>query len=131
MTRVLPQPTKVSKPFWDACRRGEFIIQKCGNCGSHLFYPVRMCPDCSSLDLGWVPASGKGTIYSLSTLVQATDGDKDGPPTILALVALDEGPVMMSNIVGKDAGDARIGDSVAVEFASVSDEISLPMFHRV
>jgi uncharacterized OB-fold protein len=131
MTRVLPQPTKVSQPFWDACRRGEFIIQKCTSCGSHLFYPVRMCPDCSSLELSWVPASGRGTIYSLSTLVQATDAEKNGPPTILALVALAEGPVMMSNIVGEGAEAARIGDSVAVEFTPVSDEISLPMFHRI
>ena len=131
MPRVLPQPTKVSQPFWDACRRGEFIIQKCDNCGSHLFYPVRMCPECSNLELSWVPASGRGTIYSLSTLVQATDADKLGPPTILALVALAEGPVMMSNIVGEGAEEARIGDNVAVEFAPVSEDFSLPMFHRV
>ncbi len=131
MARVLPQPTKVSQPFWDACKRGEFIVQRCNACSAHLFYPVRMCPECSSLDIGWVKASGSGTIYSLSTLVQATDGDSDGPPTVLALVALAEGPVMMSNIVGPDAADARIGDKVAVEFAAVSDDISLPMFHRV
>lgn len=130
MARVLPQPTKVSRPFWDACKRGEFILQQCGNCGSHLFYPVRMCPECASLDIGWVGASGRGTIYSLSTLVQATDGDKDGPPTVLALVALAEGPVMMSNIVGPDAANARIGDAVEVEFQAASEEISLPMFSR-
>ena len=129
MARILPQPTKISQPFWDACRRGEFQIQQCNSCGAHLFYPVRMCPQCSSLDLGWVSASGRGTIYSLSTLVQATDGDSGRDPTILALVALAEGPVMMSNIVGAGAQGARIGDSVEVEFASVSDEISMPMFH--
>ena len=131
MARVLPQPTKVSQPFWDACKVGEFIIQQCNACSTHLFYPVRMCPECSSLDIGWVRVSGSGTIYSLSTLVQATDGAADGPPTVLALVALAEGPVMMSNIVGPDAADARIGDQVAVEFAPISDDISLPMFHRV
>lgn len=131
MARVLPQPTKVSQPFWDACKRGEFIVQQCHACGTRLFYPVRMCPECSSLDIGWVKASGKATIYSLSTLVQATDGETGAAPTVLALVALDEGPVMMSNIVGPDAAQARIGDKVAVEFAAVSDDISLPMFHRV
>lgn len=131
MARVLPQPTKVSKPFWEACKRGEFIIQQCKSCGSHLFYPVRMCPECASLDIGWVNASGNGTIYSLSTLVQATEGETGAAPTVLALVELAEGPVMMSNIVGPDAADARIGDRVAVEFAAVSDEVSLPMFHRV
>jgi uncharacterized OB-fold protein len=131
MARVLPQPTKVSKPFWDACKRGEFVIQQCKSCDTHLFYPVRMCPECSSLDIGWVAASGSGTIHSLSTLVQATDGDTGSAPTVLALVQLAEGPVMMSNIVGADAAEARIGDKVAVEFTAVSEEISLPMFHRV
>ncbi len=130
MARVLPQPTKISQPYWDACRRGELTIQRCKDCGAHLFYPVHMCPDCASLDIGWVRASGRGTIYSLSALVQATDPDHAGPPTILALVALEEGPVMMSNIVGPGAQDAQIGDAVAVEFESVSDEIALPMFHR-
>ena len=131
MARVLPQPTKVSRPFWDACKRGEFTIQQCNSCGTHLFYPVRMCPECASLDIGWVKASGSGIIHSLSTLVQATDGQSGASPTVLALVELAEGPVMMSNIVGPDAADARIGDKVAVEFTAVSDEISLPMFHRV
>ena len=131
MARVLPQPTKVSQPFWDGCQRGELLIQRCNACSEHLFYPVRMCPECASLDIGWVKASGRGTIHSLSVLVQSTDGDREGPATVLALVALEEGPVMMTNIVGQGAHDARIGDSVAVGFEAVSDEISLPMFHRV
>lgn len=131
MARVLPEPTKVSRPFWDACKRGEFIIQRCTDCGAHLFYPVRMCPECASLDIGWVAASGRGTVYSLSELVQATDPRREGPPTVLALVALEEGPVMMSNIVGQDARLARIGDAVAVAFEAVSQDITLPMFRRI
>lgn len=131
MARVLPQPTLISKPFWDACQRRELKVQRCNACGAHLFYPVRLCPECASVDIGWVKASGKGTIHSVSVLVQPTEPEEQARPTVLALVQLEEGPVMMSNIVGEDAERARIGEAVSVVFESVSDSITLPMFRRI
>lgn len=128
MARVLPRPTLVSAPFWEACRRGELHIQRCADCGARIFYPVHMCPDCAGADLGWVRVSGRASIHTLSILVQGTDPGSE--PVVLALVQLEEGPVMMTNIVGEDAREARIGDAVEVVFEPVSDTITLPMFRR-
>ena len=75
-------------------------------------------------------ASGRGRIHSLSVLVQALDPEAGESPTVLALIELEEGPVMMSNIVGDGAADARIGDAVIVDFQRQSESITLPVFRR-
>jgi uncharacterized OB-fold protein len=128
MAGYIPEPTPLSQPFWDGCRAGKLRIQRCDRCGTHLFYPVHMCGACGSLDISWVDASGRGTVYSLTTLARA-DGE-DAEPRILALVRLEEGPTMMSNLVGEAAGTVAIGDAVAVEFRPLSDEIWQAVFHK-
>ncbi len=131
MSQTIPKPTKISAPFWEGCRQGVLRIQRCSECATHVYYPAYMCPNCSSLALDWVEVSGRGTIYSRSRIeepVSAASGTRD--PLIVALVELEEGPVMMTNIVGPDADQAAIGDAVAVRFQPVSDDISLPVFVR-
>lgn len=129
MSRTIPKPTKISAPFWQGCREGVLRLQRCDACGTYVYYPVYMCPACSSLDLSWTPVSGRGRIYTRTRIeepVSAASGSLE--PLIVALVELEEGPVMMSNIVGADADDAAIGDEVTVTFQPVSAEISLPVF---
>lgn len=132
MSRTIPKPTKISAPFWEGCRQGVLRIQRCSACAAWVYYPAYMCPACSSLDLDWTTASGRGRIYS-STRIEEPVSAASGvmTPLIVALVELEEGPVMMSNIVGPDAGTAAIGDAVTVMFQKVSDEISLPVFQPV
>lgn len=132
MSQTIPKPTKISAPFWQGCREGVLRLQCCDACQTYVYYPVYMCPACSSLDLTWTPVSGRGRIYSRTRIeepVSAASGTLD--PLIVALVELQEGPVMMSNIVGADADDAMIGDEVMVDFQPVSDEISMPVFQRL
>lgn len=131
MSQTIPKPTKISAPFWEACREGVLKIQRCRECGTYVYYPAYMCPNCSSLALDWTVISGRGTVYSRTRIeepVSAASGTRD--PLVVALVELEEGPVMMTNIVGENAEDVRIGDAVEVTFQPVSDQIHLPVFIR-
>jgi len=129
MSRTIPKPTKISAPFWEGCRQGVLKLQRCTACAGYVYYPAYMCPNCASLDLDWTVISGKGRVYSKTYIpepVSAASGSTE--PLYVALIELDEGPVMMSNIVGPDAASVAIGDAVEVIFQPVSDEISMPVF---
>lgn len=132
MSRTLPRPTKISSPFWAACHARIFQMQKCGDCHRFVWFPMYMCPHCASVELHWTELSGRGTVYSCSLVMDPVSAASAPPgPLMVALVELDEGPVMMSNIVGSGADEVRIGDRVAVAFQQVSDAITLPVFERV
>ena len=131
MSQTIPKPSKISAPFWEGCREGVLKLQRCAECSGYVYYPAYMCPNCSSLDLPWVVTSGKGRVYSKTRIeepVSAASGTRE--PLVVALVELDEGPVMMTNIVGADADSVAIGDAVEVTYQPVSDTISLPVFRR-
>jgi len=132
MSRAIPKPTKISEPFWAACRAHALHLQQCSACGHYLYFPVYMCPHCAGMALEWKPVSGRGHIYSHSTITDPVSAafPADGP-VVVALIELEEGPVMMSNIVGDTADQARIGDPVRVAFRKVDDVITLPVFERV
>ncbi len=132
MSRTIPKPTKISAPFWEGCRQGVLKIQRCAACATHVYYPAYMCPACSSLDLDWVVVSGRGRVYSRTRIeepVSAASGTRD--PLVVALIELEEGPVMMSNIVGPYADETAIGDAVEVTFQKVSEDITMPVFQPV
>ena len=126
-----PQPVidPGSRPFWDAARAHQLSIPRCRACGKHHFYPRELCPHCHSDDLEWVDASGKGTIYSY-TIARKPAGPVFAAdvPYIVALVTLDEGPRMMTNIVTADVENIRIDDRVTVRFDDVTPELTLPRF---
>lgn len=129
MDKILPKPTKISAPYWEACREGRLTIQRCQACGAYAFYPVYMCPQCTGLDLAWTEVSGRGSVYSCTVVERpATPAYRDDVPLAVALIELDEGPVMMSNVVGADPYSVRIGDRVRVAFKPMSDTVTLPVF---
>lgn len=129
MNRPVPSPTNISLPFWNACKEHRLTLQKCGNCGQHTFFPAYVCPHCFADALQWVPASGKGTVYS-TTVVERGAGPafEEESPFTVALIELDEGPIMMSNIVGAEPYATRIGDRVEVDFRQVAEDTVLPVF---
>lgn len=100
----------MTEPFWRACLERKLVIQQCAACGGHQFYPRPFCLACESEKVGWVEASGHGVVYSVTT-VRIPVVDDLPPPYIVALVDLDEGPRLLTNIEG---GDVRIGDSVSI-----------------
>ena len=131
MPTIAPHPTDISKPFWDGCRKRRLLMQKCEDCGNITFYPVYICPSCTSRNLVWTELSGRGRVHSV-TIVHRPAAPVFAPatPYAVALIEVDEGPVMMSNIVGPNALKARIDDRVEVVFEDI-DDITLPRFRLV
>lgn len=127
--RFLPQPTDLSRPFWEAARRHELLIQRCYACEHYIFYPRYNCPHCGSRELHWAKASGRGRVYTYTVARRPTHpAFADRVPYVIAIVELEEGPRMTTNIVGCDPDSVRIDMPVEVRFWDVSDEMSLVMF---
>jgi uncharacterized OB-fold protein len=99
-------------------------VQRCMACGSHQFYPRPFCLSCEAGELEWVDVAGHGTIYSLTTVRMQVREDLP-PPYLLALVDLDEGPRLLTNI---EAETARIGDRVTVAWRWREGLPPLPVF---
>lgn len=127
--KPLPVVQPWSKPFWEAAKRHRLMIQTCNDCGLKIFYPRKYCPDCWSANLGWFEASGRGRVFSYSiTMAGVEERFAEDLPFVLALVDLEEGIRMMTNIVECKPDEVSIGMDVKVTFRDVTDEFSLPMF---
>ena len=132
LERPLPQPmTPEAKPYWDGLREGKLMVPRCSACGNTFFYPRVICPRCSSRDLTWIQASGRGTLYSFAIAHQSINrAMKVPPPYILAMVALDEGPRMLTNLVNAapDPGALRCDMPVRVVFSKLTDDVTIPLW---
>ena len=131
--RPLPQPTPETRAFWDGCRRGELLLPRCRDCGRFHFYPRAMCPHCWSTSLESVKASGKGRLYSYVINHRPAPGFEDRTPYIIAVVELEEGVRILSNLVGVEPDPARLPLDMPVEvtFEEVSPDITLPLFRPI
>ena len=127
MQRTLPPLTDLTQPYWEGCRAGELKLQRCSDCGEHQFYPRNICAHCMSRNLAWITASGRGQIASFTVVRRAISKAYDAP-YIVALIDLDEGVRMMSNVVDADPEQVGVGDTVTVDFENWSDEVRLPVF---
>lgn len=127
--KPLPVIDPGTRPFWEAARDHRLSIPNCRACGKYHFYPRELCPHCHSDDLEWTDISGKGEIYSF-TIARKPAGPvyAEDVPYIIAMIALDEGPRMLTNLIVDDVETVRIGDRVAVRFEDVTDEVTLPKF---
>ena len=125
----LPTPDFETQPFWDGCREGKFLIRHCNACGRDHFYPRPFCPTCWSDDVAWKEASGRGTLYTYS-IVRVNDLPPfaERVPYVAAVVELDEGPRVMTNIEGLAFEDLRVDMPVVVDFKAISDDITIPVF---
>lgn len=126
--KPIPVPDSESKPFWDGCNEEKLLIQHCKDCDKHIFYPRAVCPHCMSDQIEWVEASGKGKVYSY-TIARRGAGPAfaDDAPYVVALIDLDEGVRMMSNIVNCDVEAVRCDMPVKVVFEE-REGMKLPMF---
>ncbi len=111
----LPEGAGPEAVFRAHLRAGRFMIQRCRDTGMHVFYPRLLCPATGYASLDWVPASGRGTVYSTTVVRQRPD---KGDDYNVALIDLDEGPRMMSRVVGVPPEAVRIGQAV---MAAVED----------
>ena len=127
-SKPLPEVTPDNQPFWDACKRHELSLQRCQDCG-HLRLPSPICPQCLCMNSEWVGMSGRGRVYTWTTIYQRYHAGFAGElPYNVAMVELEEGPRLITNIVGCDNEDLRIGMEVEVVFEDVTEEMTLPRF---
>jgi len=132
--RRLPTPDPLTKPYWDSCKAHAMQVQQCEDCWRWVFYPRNLCPHCFGTNLAWKPVSGKGTLYSFIIAHQPGPGyAKEECPYVTAIVELDEGVRLHTNLVGVEPSpDAvLIGMAVEVVYEDCSDDITLPLFRPV
>lgn len=125
----LPRPTDDSRPFWDGCNDSKLLLQRCGECHKLFYYARRLCPHCGGTQLSWEASTGLGTVYSFSEVHVAFQGEawKAEVPYTTVLVDLDDGPRMLSRLVGERRAEVHIGDRVRVQFVQVQTQ-KLPFF---
>ncbi|MSQ06806.1 MAG: Zn-ribbon domain-containing OB-fold protein [Dehalococcoidia bacterium] len=126
--KPLPSIVGETRPYWEGCRQGQLLIQKCDACGEYQFYPRGICANCWSGPIKWVKASGRGTVWTFTVTYQNRTPGFDGGPYVLALVELEEGVKMFSNIVECNPRDVKIGMPVQVTFVKANDQVSVPYF---
>ncbi len=127
--RPLPTVTEDNARFWASAKERALELQKCDACGEFRYYPTPICHFCGSDAFTWTPISGKGVVYSFSHLERAKGNPFEGDtPIMIVLVTLDEGPVMMSNLIDYADTTVRIGMPVTIDYGDVDDDITLPLF---
>ena len=130
MTRPAPIVTDDSTAFWEAARDGRLVAQRCRDCGRFRHPPRPMCPECHSIDQETVELAGTGTVYSYAIL-HHPQHPAFSYPVVAVLVDLDEGIRIVSNLVGVQPGDVRIGTRVRVTFEATEHDMAVPVFGPV
>ena len=125
----MPVPDETSAPFFQGARNHELMLQRCTACGAYL-YPIKLrCDNCLGGDLEWVRASGKGKLYSFGLMHQIYHpGFTEEIPYNVAVVELDEGIRIVSNIVGCPNSELRVDMPLEVTFEDINEEVSIPKF---
>jgi len=131
-TKPTPEPSKASRPFWDGCARRQLLLPRCGACENVFFYPRILCPRCASEDIGWIEASGRGTVFTHTTVRMSFWGDAfvDDIPYNVSFIELDEGLRIVSTVVGLPAEEVTIGLPVTVDFEPRGDYL-IPVFRPI
>ncbi len=130
--KPLPVVNTWAQPFWDATRQERLIIQKCSACSQPVFYPRIACPHCSADSLEWIEVSGIGTVYSFTVVeANAPSAFIDDMPYVVAVIRLQEGVQMLSNVIGCDPHQVVCDMPVEVIFEKLNDEFTLPKFKPI
>jgi len=127
--KPLPIITGDNAPYWEYCRKHELRMQKCGECG-HIRFPAGLlCPKCHSTEAAWERLSGRGKVFSYIIFrVPYHESYEKDVPYVVAIIELEEGPRMESNIIAESLEQIRVDMPVEVFFDDVTEEISLPKF---
>ncbi len=129
----VPSPTPETKPFWDGAKERRLCLQHCNDCQQFYFYPRSLCRHCLSRNVEWRTVSGRGRLHTFTVNYRTGRASPFSEPFVIAIVELEEGPRLMSNLVDVDADPAALRCDMAVEvvFADISDEITLPRFRPI
>jgi uncharacterized OB-fold protein len=127
--RLAPPVSALTAPFWDATREQRLLLQWCRACERPVFYPREVCPVCLSTALEWRESPGEGTVYAVTVEHRAQQpGLASWAPYAVALVELDEGVRMLTNVIGIQPDRVAIGQRVAIAWEPLQDGRHLPVF---
>ena len=128
-SKPIPVVTPALAPFFEAARRGVLTVQRCDSCGRFRFPPRELCPHCLASSASWAPVSGRGEVFSFNVMHQVYHpGFAAEVPYAVAVVQLEEGARMVSNVIGVKPHELKCGMPVEVVFEKLNDEITLPKF---
>ena len=129
--RPLPDVNEDNRQFWEGARRHELLLQRCGQCGeTRTGSPI--CPSCTSLDNEWIEASGRGKVYSWVVVHQRFHfAFEANLPYNVAVVELEEGPRLLTNLVDVEKEEIRLDMQVEVVWDDVTEEVTLPKFRPI
>ena len=124
--KPLPQPDNVSAPYWQAAAEGRLLVQQCPTCGQRQFYPRALCTNCGG-EPEWLECSGRGTVHTFTVVRQyGARPFRDELPYAIAMVELEEGPMMLGAITDCDVDDVSIDMPVVVHYIKAADDIGIP-----
>ena len=128
--KPVPAPDPDSAPFWAGCREHRLMLQKCGACGAFRYPPGPLCPHCRAREARWVQSAGRGKVYSWIVVTHPVPKEVYAAdvPYVVALIELDEGVRIASNIVGCTPAEVRGDMRVEVRFDEVAPGVTLPRF---
>jgi uncharacterized OB-fold protein len=125
----VPVPTPESQPFWSAAREKRLVVPKCRSCGSTWFPPTLACPSCGAADHEWIEVSGRGTVFSFVVMHRVYHpAFADKVPYVVAVIELEEGPRLLSNLVGILPREVRCDMPVRVTFDERRGGVTIPQF---
>jgi hypothetical protein len=114
-----PRRNLETAAFWEGCAEHRLMLPRCDDCGQLIWYPRRYCPFCASRNVTDVAVSGRGTVYSFTVMRRGAGPFRSVAPYVVAYVELDEGPRVMTNVVGTDPERLAVGDVVEVVFEPI------------
>jgi uncharacterized protein len=127
--KPLPRPAPESLPFWESAKQHRLALPRCNACAKFWFPPSRSCPHCLAADFAWLPVSGRGKIFSFVTFHRVYHpAFASEVPYVVALVELEEGPRMLSNIVGVPPDRVGCDMPVRIVYDDVVADVTVPKF---
>ena len=124
-----PRPDLDTQPFWDGCAEGRFLVPTCAGCGRPRWPPGPMCPYCRSEATDWVPAAGRGSVYSWIVASHPVDPVlADQVPYVVAMIDLPEGIRVVGNVLGCEPAEVTAGMAVELMFEDAGEGLRLPNF---
>jgi uncharacterized OB-fold protein len=126
---IVPEETELTAPYWDGARAGELRLQRCGACDHTWHPPLPRCPRCTGDDVSWYAAAGTGVLHSFTITHQAAHpAFAERVPYAVALVRLEEGPLVVANVLDAAPDELAVGQPLTVAFQEIAPGVVLPQF---
>ena len=127
--RIVPVPDELTAPYWAAAGEHRLAVQRCESCGRLAHPPVARCPACHGDTFAWPAMSGRGRLHTYTVATHSVHPVSEGhTPYVIALVELEEGPRILTNLRGIEPDAVRVGMELQVTFEDVGDGLALPQF---